>query len=245
MDDKLREHVDAALPSMFMLALLACGSRVDASGHVAATLRAIDRVDATVIDEHALLARLVSTLEEALGRRASQRFAVLDSLLRADPSRAVDLDAPPISGDRTRLPALLAALKESCLITVLGCLPPGVRLAFILTDILGHSLPVTAMLLRTTEPAVRVKLIRARRPLEDYLGPRCGHLAAKNFCSCAGRLGVALAAGFVDLPAGPAPPPESVLPARHVGDLYRSLTVQLDDRLRGELLAALSDGPVE
>lgn len=93
--------------------------------------------------------------------------------------------------------------------------------------------------------ALRVRLIRARRPLEDYLGPRCGHLAARNFCSCAGRLGVALAAGFVELPAGPAPPPDAVPPAGHVVELYRSLAVQLDERLRGELLAALSHGPVE
>jgi len=56
--------------------------------------------------------------------------------------------------------------------------PPGVRLAFIL----GHSLPVTAMLLRTTETAV-VKFIRARRPLEDYLGPHCGHLTARKSCN--------------------------------------------------------------
>ncbi len=243
--DKLRDHVDAALPGMFSLALLACGSRLDAHRHVAATLRAIDHVDATVMDGHALLGRLVATLEEALGRRASQRFVVLDNLLRADASQAVNLDAPPISGDRTRVPALLAALKESCLVAALGCVPPGVRLAFILADVLGHSLSVTAMLLRATETAVRVKLIRARRPLEDYLRPRCGHLAARNFCSCAGRLGVALAAGFVELPPGPASPPDAAPPERHVVDLYRSLAIQIDERLRGELLAALSDDPAE
>ena len=241
----MSEQVEAALPDMFALALLACGSRPDAQRHVAATLRALGRADAAVMDQHALLARLVATLETALGRRASQRFIVLDDLLRADASREVDLEAPPICGDHTRLPALLAALKESCLIAALGCVPPGVRLAFILVDVLGHSLPLTAMLLRTTESAVRVKLIRARRPLVDYLGPRCGHLAARNFCSCAGRLGVALAAGFVDLPPGPAPPPDSAPPALHIGDLYRSLVVQIDERLRYELLAALSDGSPE
>ena len=56
-------------------------------------------------------------------------------------------------------------------------MPPGVRLAFIL----GHSL-LTAMLLRTTETAV-VKFIQARRPLEDYLGPHCGHLTARKSCN--------------------------------------------------------------
>lgn len=245
MGDELSEHVDAALPGMFSLALLACGSRHEAHRHVAATLRAIDGVDATAMNEHTVLARLVVTLEAALGRRASQRFVVLDNLLRAEASRAVDLDAPPISGDRTRVPALLAALKESCLVAALGCVPPGPRLAFILADVLGHSLPVTTMLLRTTETAVRVKLVRARRSLGDYLGPRCGHLIARNFCSCAGRLGVALAAGFIEIPPGPAPSPDAAPPAHHVDELYRSLAVQLDERLRGELLAALLDGPAE
>lgn len=245
MGDELRERVDAALPGMFSLALLACGSRLEAHRHVAATLRAIDGLDATAMNEHAMLARLVATVEAALGRRASQRFLVIDNLLRAEASRVVDLDAPPISGDQTRVPALLAALKESCLVTVLECVPPGPRLAFILADVLGHSVPTTAVLLRTTEAAVRVKLIRARRSLGDYLGPRCGHLVARNFCSCAGRLGVALAAGFIELPPGSAPPPDAAPPAHHIDELYRSLATQLDERLRSELLAALTDGPAE
>lgn len=243
MTSALREQIDAALPAMSALAFLACGSRLDAQRHVAAALRAI--AHGRDLDEHDLLPRLVATLEEALGRRASQRFVVLDNLLRADASRTVDLDAPPISGDLARVPVLLAALKASCLVAALGCVPPGIRLAFILADILGHSLTATATLLRTTESAVRVRLIRARRLLADYLGPRCGHLAARNLCSCAGRLGMALAAGFVELPPGPTSPPSVAPPAHHIGDLYRSLAVQLDERLRGVLLAALSDSAAE
>lgn len=236
----LRERVDAALPGLFALAFLACGSRADARRHVAAALRAIDHADAVDVDRH-LLARLVATLEGALGRRASQRFVVLDNLLRADTSRSVDLDAPPISGNQARVPALLGALKESCLVAALGCVPPGVRLAFILVDILGHTVAATATLLRTTESGVRVKLVRARRPLADYLGPRCGHLAARNFCSCAGRLGVALAAGFVELPPDPVAPPVAPSRSPDVGALYRSLPVaQLDEQQRQDLLSALS-----
>lgn len=237
----LRERVDAALPGLFALAFLACGSRVDARRHVAAALREIDHADAVDVDLH-LLACLVATLEEALGRRANQRFVVLDDLLRADASRSVDLDAPPISGDQARVPVLLAALKESCLVAALGCVPPGVRLAFILVDVVGHSLAATAELLRTTESTVRVKLVRARRPLADYLGPRCGHLAARNYCSCAGRLGVALAAGFVELPSGPAAPPVNPSRPHDVGALYRSLPgARLDEQQRRDLLSALSD----
>jgi hypothetical protein len=36
--------------------------------------------------------------------------------------------------------------------------------------------------------------------LEDYLGPRCGHLHAANPCQCPNRLQLAVEQGFVQLP---------------------------------------------
>src|SRR5690606_12868975 len=109
-------------------------------------------------------------------------------------------DQSPIDGDLSRVPVLLWELKRTCLASVLGCLPPGVRVSFIVTDMLGYSPAEAADLLDIRESAFRVRLTRARRRLDDYLAPRCGHIDRHNACYCEGRLTLALGTDFVHLP---------------------------------------------
>ena len=62
-----------------------------------------------------------------------------------------------------RLNGMLWQLKRKCLVATLGCLPPGVRISFVLTDLLGYGPSEAAALLEIKESAYRVRLTRARK----------------------------------------------------------------------------------
>lgn len=241
------ELLSAELPRLYAFAYVMSGSRDEAFGHVLEAIRECAADPGAVLSAprpaDALLGRLARRLEEGLGRKADQSFVILDNLLRGDETREVDPNQPPIDGDLTRVPVLLWELKRTCLASVLGCLPPGVRLSFVVTDLLGYPPGAAADLLGIKESAFRVRLTRARRRLEDYLAPRCGHIDRLNPCYCEGRLTQALEAGFVRLP------PHTVdIPAeayndgpehRDIASLYKSLPhVQLTPEQRAALLAA-------
>lgn len=248
---ELPDLVRAELPRLYAFAYMMCGARDEAYVHVREALRGLagdaDAVLAAPKPGDVLLGRLARALEDALGRKADHSFVVLDSLLREDETREIDPYQSPIDGDLSRVPVLLWELKRGCLASVLGCLPPAVRISFVVTDLFRFPPAAAAELLGIKESAFRVRLTRARRRLEDYLAPRCCHIDRHNPCYCEGRLTQALEANFVRLPPHTADIPTSDYNAepehRDIAELYRSLPpVALAPEQQAELLAALSAG---
>ncbi|MCA9718459.1 MAG: sigma-70 region 4 domain-containing protein, partial [Myxococcales bacterium] len=131
---------------------------------------------------------------------------------------------------------------RTCLTAVLSCLPPGVRMAFILTDLMGFEPAPGARLLDIKESAYRVRLTRARKRIEDYLTPRCQHVDDGNPCNCEGRLAISLDKRFLRPPSHtkdiPDEPFDSGSPHGTVMPVYRTLPlVQLSNSRSQELLA--------
>jgi RNA polymerase sigma-70 factor (ECF subfamily) len=174
-----------------------------------------------------LLGMVARHMEENLGRKAEHTFEKLDTILRSDLTRPIDLRAAGMDDDPTKVHVMLWELKRTCLTAVLGCLPPGVRLSFVLTDLLGFSPAEAAELLDIKESAYRVRLTRARKRIEDYLTPRCYHVDRQNPCTCTGRLMIAIDNGFIKQPPHtldiPHEPHDGEGPRRDMGGLYRSL----------------------
>jgi RNA polymerase sigma-70 factor (ECF subfamily) len=81
--------------------------------------------------------------------------------------------------------------------SVINCLPPGERVAFVLSVVLGYGDEDAADVLGITTSAFKVRLSRARKKVSDYLAPRCEHVDPRNPCRCPSRLGVALTGGFI------------------------------------------------
>jgi DNA-directed RNA polymerase specialized sigma24 family protein len=249
----LRRVVEAELPRLHAVAYHMSGSRTDAYERLREMLSdaATDggaSVLAAARPGDALLARLAHHLEEVLGRKAEKSFQILDDILRDDITQPIDLNVKGIDGDPNRVHPLLWELKRTCLTAVLGCLPPGVRISFLLTDLLGYSPSASAELLGINESAYRVRLTRARKRLENYLAPRCQHMDRQNPCNCEGRLGVALEKGFLAFPPHtadiPHAPHVNEVEHREMGALYRSLpTVTVTDAQLAELLALCPDEP--
>ncbi len=247
----LRSLFAQELPELYSFAYQVCGDRENARRFVADLadrLRA-QEIDPAALREHdslrdVLVGMLARSLEESLGRKADQSFQILDNILRSDITRPIDFDAEGIDGDPDRIPILLWELKRTCLTAVLGCLPPSVRLSFILTDLLGYSPAAAAELLNIRESAYRVRLTRARKRVEDYLTPRCQHVDRRNPCTCEGRLGIALDARFVVAPPHTLDIPERGYDSdpdfRDMAMLYRKVPqVVMTDEERDEVLALL------
>jgi len=226
------------LPGLYAFAYHMCGNRAEAQRYLQALAREAAIQGETSILEQSnpgktLLGMLARNLEEGLGRKAEQSFDVLDQILRSDITRPIDLRNDGTT-DPTRVHLMLWELKRTCLTSVMGCLPPGVRLSFVLTDLLGYSPVDASNLLHIKESAYRVRLTRARKRIEDYLTPRCYHVDRQNPCTCAGRLAIAVDARFIDPPLHtldiPHEPHDADGPRRDMGSLYRGLPqVKLTD----------------
>ncbi len=245
----LRQLYIAELPRLYAFVYDMCGARAEAFRFLTqvsakANAHAVELLEAPVPAD-AILGFVARSLEKELGRRAEQTFAILDHALRSDITRLIDIHAPGIDGDPSRIHVLLWELKRTCLTAVMGCLPPSVRLSFLLTDILGYGPADAADLLEIKESAYRVRLTRARKRIEDYLTPRCFHVDQQNPCNCEGRLGIALDAKFV------APPPhdldtpkaahDSDPPRRDMASLYRGMPrVALSEAQSAELVALIT-----
>lgn len=242
----LRQVVDDALPVLYAVAYQMSGTRAYALERLREVMHDVARTGGAAVlaankPGDALLSQLARHIEEALGRKAVQSFQILDDILRDDITQPIDLDIEGIDGDPRRVHPLLWELKRTCLTSVLGCLPPGVRISFILTDLLGYSPSASAELLGINESAYRVRLTRARKRLENYLTPRCQHIDKQNPCNCEGRLSVALDKGFISFPPHlddiPHTPHVSDVEHREMGSLYRSLPrITLSPAEREELL---------
>lgn len=146
------------------------------------------------------LAVLVSNLVAAEKPVQVDRLAELDDILRLDTTVPVDLEHPLVQGDSRRLAVLLAELQRTCLMATLRSIPAARRAAYILRHVLGLPLATCVVILDSSEDAVRLLELRARKTLGGYLSPRCEHLDSKNPCHCAARLGVAIDKNFVAWP---------------------------------------------
>ncbi len=249
----LRQVVADELPYLYAVAYQMSGTRPEALERVREVMLEVGRTGGVTIlaatnPGDALLSQLARHLEEILGRKAEQSFQILDDILRDDITQPIDLNVEGIDGDPRRVHPLLWELKRTCLTSVLGCLPPGVRISFILTDLLGYSPSASAELLGINESAYRVRLTRARKRLENYLTPRCQHIDAQNPCNCEGRLSVALDKGFIGFPPNlddiPHTPHVTDVEHREMGSLYRSLPRIALTAAERDLLLDLCTPPV-
>lgn len=245
----LRELVTNELPRLYSFAYHMSGSRPEARGHLEQLVR-----DAKAQGEAALLAApsprdallglMARTMEENLGRKSDFSFDSLDNLLRSDITRPIDLSGGALQNSPQRVHLMLWELKRTCLTATLCCLPPGVRVSFVLTDLLGYSPAEASELLNIKESAYRVRLTRARKRIEDYLTPRCAHVDPQNPCTCTGRLVIAIDAEFIKAPAHtldiPHDPHDAEGPRRDMGSLYRSLPdAQLTPDEQGDVLRGI------
>lgn len=234
MSDKpsnLRELISAELPRLYAFAYHMSGNRPDARAHMEQLIRDAKAQLSNVLSApnpaDALLGLMARTMEENLGRKSDHTFEGLDNLLRSDITRPIDLSGGVLQGSPQKVHLMLWELKRTCLTATLCCLPPGVRVSFVLTDLLGYSPQDASDLLGIKESAYRVRLTRARKRIEDYLTPRCAHVDPQNPCTCTGRLIIALDSEFIKEPAHsldiPHEPHDAEGPRRDMGSLYRSL----------------------
>ena len=195
------------IPRLYAFAYHMTANRDDAKGHVRQLIKAVKvRYESKVMGSgnpsDTMLGLLAQQMEESLGRRSEYTFDGLDTVLRSDITRPIDLGSGMggLGKDPTKVHVMLWELKRTCLTATLCCLPPGVRVSFVLTDLFGYSPAEAADLLDIKESAYRVRLTRARKRIEDYLAPRCVHVDAQNPCNCTGRLIIAMDANFVKDP---------------------------------------------
>ncbi|HEU0036509.1 MAG TPA: RNA polymerase sigma factor [Kofleriaceae bacterium] len=132
-------------------------------------------------------------LEQRLPRQPEVNFDILDETLRSEATRT---DVVRSLSDPQR-DFLLWELKQGCMTSVINCLPPGERAAFVVCHVLKLSDDAAAKSLGITESAYKVRLSRARKKVGDYLAPRCEHVNPMNPCRCPARVGTALHKGFI------------------------------------------------
>ena len=140
-----------------------------------------------------LLALANQMLEERLPRQPEVNFDILDDTLRNEATRT---DVVRSLSDPQR-DFLLWELKQGCMTSVVNCLPPGERAAFVVCHVLKLPDDQAAKSLDITESAYKVRLSRARKKVGDYLAPRCEHVNPMNPCRCPARVGTALSKGFI------------------------------------------------
>lgn len=242
----LDELLENELPRLYAFAYHMSGSRDDARTHLEQLVKDAkatggDKLLAAANPSDALLGLMARKVEETLGRKSDFSFDKLDQVLRSDITRPIDLSGGALDGQPGRVHLMLWELKRTCLTATLCCLPPGVRVSFVLTDLLGYGPAEASELLGIKESAYRVRLTRARKRVEDYLTPRCYHVDPQNPCTCTGRLVIAIDAQFVKPPPHnadiPHDPHDGDGPLRDMGSLYRALpNVQLTPEEQKEVL---------
>jgi len=143
--------------------------------------------------EYWLLRIANHVLEQKLPRTPELNFDVLDDTLRSEATRT---DVVRSLTDPQR-DFMLWEMKQGCMTSVINCLSPGERAAFVMATILKIKDADAAVTLGITKSAYKVRLSRARKKVADYLAPRCEHVDPMNPCRCPARVGVALKKGFI------------------------------------------------
>jgi RNA polymerase sigma factor (sigma-70 family) len=132
-------------------------------------------------------------LENKLSRTPEVSFDVLDETLRSEATRTDFVR----SLTEPRRDFLLWELKQGCMTSVINCLSPGERSAFVLANIMKLGDDDASKVLGITKSAYKVRLSRAQKKVTDYLAPRCEHVDPLNPCRCPARVGVAVSKGFI------------------------------------------------
>jgi DNA-directed RNA polymerase specialized sigma24 family protein len=191
-------------------------------------------------------------LEQRLPRSPEVDFDLLDDTLRNEATRT---DVVRSLTDPQR-DFMLWELKQGCMTSVVNCLSPGERAAFVAANILRMRDEDAAKALGVTASAYKVRLSRARQKVGDYLAPRCEHVNPMNPCRCPARVGVALRKGFirpqgaVQLRQPPQPygrygtgPTGDDQPERDIGVIYRNLPQpEIPAGFAEQLIGAIDSG---
>jgi DNA-directed RNA polymerase specialized sigma24 family protein len=160
----------------------------------AAAIAQIAELPAAVAERELWLIGIANQLlEQRLPRQPEVNFDILDETLRSEATRT---DVVRSLSDPQR-DFLLWELKQGCMTSVINCLPPGERAAFVVCHVLKLGDGEAAKSLGITESAYKVRLSRARKKIGDYLAPRCEHVNPMNPCRCPARVGTALHKGFI------------------------------------------------
>jgi RNA polymerase sigma-70 factor (ECF subfamily) len=138
--------------------------------------------------------------EKRLGDATEVSFDLLDETLRSEATRTAEVRS--LTDPQKNF--LLWELKQGCMTSVVNCLSPGERIAFVMSTIMHVPEEDAAKTLGISASAYKVRLSRARKKVSDYLAPRCEHVDPRNPCRCPSRVGVALNRGFL-------PPPPNAL----------------------------------
>jgi RNA polymerase sigma-70 factor (ECF subfamily) len=155
-----------------------------------------DKMPAAAQVEAWLLRIAAHVIEKRVGDRQDVSFDVLDETLRSEATRTAEVRS--LTDPQRNY--MLWELKQGCMTSVVNCLSPGERVAFVLSVVMGASDEDAAKTLNITTSAFKVRLSRARKKVTDYLAPRCEHVDPRNPCHCPSRLGVALNRGFLPPP---------------------------------------------
>jgi RNA polymerase sigma-70 factor (ECF subfamily) len=132
-------------------------------------------------------------LDNKLSRTPEVSFDMLDETLRSEATRTDFVR----SLTEPRRDFLLWELKQGCMTSVINCLSPGERSAFVLANIMKLGDDEASKVLGITKSAYKVRLSRAQKKVTDYLAPRCEHVDPLNPCRCPARVGVAVSKGFI------------------------------------------------
>ena len=151
-----------------------------------------------------LMRRACEALSPLIPITPEVSFELLDETLRSEATRTGEV----ASLTNPQREFLLWELKQGCMTAVINCLPPGERVAFVLSSVLGLTDEEGARAIGIKPSAFKVRLSRARKKISDYLAPRCEHINPRNPCRCPSRIGIALEKGFI------APPPQSEVSLR-------------------------------
>lgn len=180
-----------ALDQAFTFAVYVLGSRPAALSVLLVALGNIAS-DGGRLDADALLRRVRDAIARAPGARSRPAAETLPAVWHGELTRDLPGD---LAEDPSRTAALAGALRRICFTAVLRSIAETPRCAFVLRHVLGLPEEAVARILQTNPGNLAVLRARARRPLEQQLGPHCEHFDPGNPCSCRSRLAVALADG--------------------------------------------------
>jgi RNA polymerase sigma-70 factor (ECF subfamily) len=170
--------------------------------------RACNGIAQAPVDENELELWLLKIADYVVEKRLEPTpevdFDLLDETLRSEATRTHEVS----SLTQPEREFLLWELKQGCMTSVINCLSPGERVAFVLSSVMSKSDEDAAKTLGIKVSAFKVRLSRARKKIGDYLAPRCEHIDPRNPCHCPSRIGIALAKGFI------APPQTAVVQLR-------------------------------
>lgn len=226
----------AALDRALTFAMYVLGGRPAA---LAVLHRAVD--GAANLDPPIDTDTLLRLVRDAIGRATGARSRPVAETLPAVWNGEQTRELPrALAADPARSAALAGAMRRVCFTAVLRSLAETPRCAFVLRHILGLSDESVGRILETSPNNLAVLRARARRPIEQTLGPHCQHFDPSNPCSCPGRLGLALADG--SLSAADIEPATDPAPSCNgeLERLFRSLPAHaLTDAEAAPLLARL------